>query len=176
MTSIADFPPRSSSADDGRRCRTFFLRAGRSLALVVLASLAWFCPVLSGHAENSSFVAALEGRWVDAVGDRKLVLDVLSCGEESWCGVAVADGACGATVLRVKQAAEKHVFTGKLELAAGAQPYFVELRAWRTAEADHLRIDGDSRGDLSPYRRWYPFTALMVRRGNAQCRLDAKTS
>jgi hypothetical protein len=185
MALIADFPLRSSpfvSVDRGYRHRTPFARLRRAIALpLVLASLAWSCPVLSAHAESGSpSLPTLEGRWVDEGWADKLVLDISACGE-GWCGVKVADGSCGATVLRVKQAEETQLpgrdgFTGKLELAAGAQPYFVKLQAWRTAEADRLEIIGDSRGDFSRLRRWYPFTAHMVRRGNAECRADAKTS
>lgn len=158
------------------RCRPF------ALALpLALASLAWSCPVPNAHAESVGPSApALEGRWVDETRADKLVLDISACGA-GWCGVKVSEDTCGATVLRVKQAEEtqnpdRDDFTGKLELAAGAQPYFVRIRAWRAAEADRLEIIGDTRGDFSRMRRWFPFIAHMVRRGNAECRADAKTS
>lgn len=173
MALITGLPLRSSPH------RTPFARWAMALALT-LASLAW-SSVLTAHAESGSpSVPTLEGRWADEARADKLVLDISSCGE-GWCGVKVAEGKCGATVLRVKLAEEtphpgRDEFTGKLELTAGAQPYFVSMHVWRAAEADRLQIIGDTRGDLSRFRRWYPFTAHMVRRGNAECRPDAKTS
>lgn len=185
MASITGLPLRSSpfvSVDGRYRHRTPFAHWGRAVALpLLLASVAWSCAVFTAHAESGSpSVPTLEGRWADEARADKLVLDISACGD-GWCGVKVAEGTCGATVLRVKLAEETQLpgrdeFTGKLELTAGAQPYFVTMNLWRTAEADRLQIIGDSRGDFSRFRRWYPFTAHMVRRGNAECRAAAKTS
>jgi len=144
----------------------------------VVASAEAVCFAGKAHAESDLSALALGGRWVDEMPGDKLVLDISSCGE-GWCGVNVVEGVCGATVLRVKQSKEGPEFvslSGKLELASGAQPYFVQARVFRTNAAPRLQILGDSRADFSVMRRSYPFVSNMSRIGKALCRPDAKTS
>ncbi|MGY8681906.1 hypothetical protein Q2941_29595 [Bradyrhizobium sp. UFLA05-153] len=166
-------------AGGGRRHRPMFARWAAAIALpFVVANAASVCFAGKAHAESDLSALALGGRWVDEMPGDKLVLDISSCGE-GWCGVNVVEGMCGATVLRVKQSKEGPEFvslSGKLELAPGAQPYFVRARVFRTNDAPRLQILGDSRADFSVMRRSYPFVSNMARSGDALCRPDAKTS
>src|SRR4029079_16737788 len=87
---------------------------GRPLIGAMLAS---FCVAGMALAETERVVPAdLAGRWV--AEKQKLVLDVSRCGA-GWCGVEVAEGACGRTALRVAVTAaelSRDTIQGRLEL------------------------------------------------------------
>jgi hypothetical protein len=119
----------------------------------------------------------LAGRWVSEKPE--LMLDLSRCGA-GWCGVEVEDGACGKTVLRVGATADSGSDTveGRLDRAAGAQSYAVEVGFFRreTKGAVGLLMIGTSGNKFDPWRRTFPFRAKFARMGDAQCAPDPNTS
>jgi hypothetical protein len=139
------------------------------------AMVAAFC--VAGMALAQSVPPAppeLAGRWV--AQKRSLVLDISRCGA-GWCGVEVKDGrTCGAIALRVelprRSPAAEHALIGRLELAAGAEPYAVEVRFFEASDDGQFKliISGNSGDKFEPWsRRYSPFRELMARSGDAVC-------
>ncbi len=115
----------------------------------------------------------LTGRWV--AQKRNLVLDISRCGA-GWCGVEVRDGrTCGPIALRVElvrqSAGARHELIGRLELAAGAEPYAVEVTLFEPSDGGPIKliISGNSGDKFEPWRRNYPFRELLARSGDAVC-------
>jgi hypothetical protein len=139
------------------------------------AMLATLCVAGMAVAETESDLA---GRWV--AGKRKLVLDVSRCGA-GWCGVEVADGACGRTILRVAMTAaegNRNRIRGRLELAADTESYAVQVSVY-PPKADgppELLVSGHTGGRFEMWRRTFPFSDAFARVGNAACPPDSKTS
>lgn len=115
-----------------------------------------------------------------------ITFDIVACGSE-WCGIRVSDDKpCGDIAMRLTRddKSPNHIaFTGKLELAKGAAPFFVE--GWYRAPGDgagegteqaRLNFVGDTGGEMLMMRRSYPFHAQMARTGDALCTLEKATS
>ena len=139
------------------------------------AMLATFCVAGMAMAETERDLA---GRWV--AEKQKLMLDLSRCGA-GWCGVEVAAGVCGKTVLRVAVTAadaSHKTIQGRLERAAGAQSYAVEVRFFQAEPKGPvgLFMIGNSGDKIEPWRRTFPFRAEFARTGEAQCAPDPKTS
>ena len=138
------------------------------------AMVAAFC--VAGMALAQSVPAAppeLAGRWV--AQKRNLVLDISRCGA-GWCGVEVKDGrTCGAIALRVELARSSadagQELIGRLELAAGTEPYAVEVRVFETSDDGQFKliISGNSGDKFEPWRRTFAFRELLARSGDAVC-------
>ena len=136
------------------------------------AMVAAFCVAGMALAETSA-PPDLAGRWV--AQKRSLVLDISRCGA-GWCGVEVKDGrTCGAIVLRVElarpSASAGQRLIGRLELAAEAEPYAVEVRFFEPSNDGQfeLIISGNSGDKLEPWRRTFDFRELLARSGDAVC-------
>jgi hypothetical protein len=133
-----------------------------------------FC--VAGMALAQSVPAAppeFAGRWV--AQKRNLVLDISRCGA-GWCGVEVKDArTCGAIVLRVELVREagdaRPELIGRLELAAAAEPYAVEVSFFEPRDGGPLKliISGNSGDKFEPMRRTFAFRELMARSGDAVC-------
>jgi hypothetical protein len=118
----------------------------------------------------------LAGRW--NAQNRALTLDIAPCGGR-WCGVQVADGVCGATVLQLDPLPDEHGihFTGRLELAAPTQPYVVRASLVRLPDGTlTVHMIGNTGPDVELFRRTFPFSAMMVRLGEPACAPSPKTS
>jgi hypothetical protein len=137
--------------------------------------VAAFC--VAGMALAQSVPAAppeLAGRWV--AQKRSLMFDISRCGA-GWCGVEVKDGrTCGPIALRVELArrspAAEYALMGRLELAAGTEPYAVELTLFEPSDGGPLKliISGNSGDKFEPWsRRPRPFHELLARSGDAVC-------
>lgn len=115
----------------------------------------------------------LAGRWV--AQKRSLVLDISRCGA-GWCGVEVKDGrTCGAIVLRVElarpSASAGQWLIGRLELAAEAEPYAVEVRFFEPSDDGQFKliISGNGGDRFAPMTRTFAFRELLARSGDAVC-------
>jgi hypothetical protein len=114
-------------------------------------------------------------------GDCGLTLDIVACGD-SYCGVEVGkDGACGATALTFDAGKAEDsgavIFSGKLELARGTEPYVVEAYLKAPPAEDPvplLHISGDTGGEFRAFRRSFPFHATLERKGEASCTAEKK--
>jgi hypothetical protein len=136
--------------------------------------VATFC--VAGMALAQSVPAAppeLAGRWV--AQKRNLVLDISRCGA-GWCGVEVKDGrTCGAIALRVELVRgtgdARPELIGRLELAAGTEPYAVEVTFFEPSDGGPLKliISGNSGDKFEPWRRSFQFRELLARSGDAVC-------
>jgi hypothetical protein len=114
-----------------------------------------------------------------------LTLDLAPCGS-GWCGVEVIGAAqrCGATALKLDggeaNPGGSTLFKGKLELAAGTEPYVVEVYlVTMNAEAGatrELQIAGDTGGAFRMFRRSFPFNATLAQIGEAKCRPETSVS
>jgi len=151
--------------------------SGPALCTAIIGAL---CVSGAAIAEPAPVTPAdLSGRWV--AEKRNLVLDVSPCGT-GWCGVEVDGESCGRTALRVGEGETVGNvavrFAGRLELAAQAQPYTVEAQLHRKNEDGPIvmTIFGNTGDKLEPWRRIFPFRALLARSGAAVCRPDAKVS
>lgn len=115
-----------------------------------------------------------------------LVYDIVAC-PSGWCGIVVADDkTCGAIGLRIaadRKLDVRNAFTGKLELAKGADAYVVQV--WysspgATAGEDEgkprLSFIGDTGPELMMFRRSFPFQAELARIGDAACTPEKATS
>jgi hypothetical protein len=110
-----------------------------------------------------------------------LTLDIVGCGE-GWCGILVGAGnVCGESALKLdagKGERDGLIFKGTLQLARGTEPYVVE--AWlEPAAEDHpasLQLTGDTGGEFRPFRRAFPFNAMLARASEAQCRAPPTVS
>ncbi len=70
------------------------------------------------------------------------------------------------------------LFTGKLELARGTEPYVIEAYV-QPAQGDHpmqLSMTGDTGGEFRVFRRSFPFHATLARTGDATCKLEKPVS
>ena len=90
-------------------------------------------------------------------------------------------GACGKTVLRFAlTVAEPREGTlrGRLELAAEARPYAVEVAFFTPAAGGpiELLINGNAGDTFEPWRRSFPFREFLTSTGPATCRVDPKLS
>jgi hypothetical protein len=136
--------------------------------------VATFCVAGMALAETTPTAPPeLTGRWV--AQKRNLVLDISRCGA-GWCGVEVKDGrACGAIALRVELVREagdaRPEFIGRLELAATAEPYAVEVSFFEPSDGGPLKliISGNSGDKFEPWRRTFQFRELLARSGEAVC-------
>jgi len=118
----------------------------------------------------------LAGRW--NAQNRALILDIAPCGGR-WCGVQVTDDTCGATVMQLDLVPDEHGvhFTGRLELAAPTQPYVVRASLVRLPDGTlTVHMVGSTGPDFDPFRRTFPFSAMMVRLGEPACAPSPKTS
>ena len=152
-----------------RRIMRSLMRAAPFTATMIAA----FC--VAGMALAEMVPAApseLAGRWV--AQKRNLVLDISRCGA-GWCGVEVRDGlTCGPIVLRfelVRSSADEGDLRGRLELAAGTQPYAVGMTFFEPSDGGPIKliISGNSGDTFEPWRRTYPFRELLARSGDAIC-------
>jgi hypothetical protein len=143
----------------------------------LVVTLAALCVASVASATAAGVTPAdIEGRWASA--GNKLVFDISRCGE-GWCGVEVSGTACGRTSLRVGlegQHAGEAQFSGRFEPAAEAQPYFISVHLYRTDKSARLQILGNTSGRFEPWRRTFPFSALLAPTGDPQCRPDPKVS
>jgi hypothetical protein len=114
-------------------------------------------------------------------GKCKLTLDIVRCAE-GWCGIEVGDdNSCGATALKM-DAGEKGtgstVFKGRLALAQGTEPYVIQAYLIPASDDDseRLEFEGDTGGEFRAFRRSFPFSAHLVRAGEAHCRSEKPVS
>lgn len=152
---------------------------------IVGAMIGTICVARMASAEEAPLALSdVQGRWVSQ--RTKLTLDVSRCGDD-FCGVVVADNACGHTALRIsdrgmdrdsaRRLSGRPVLEGQLQLAAGSQPYGVQVTLSRDeAGVARLFIAGHSGGTFSVMRRSYDYNDLMVRAGDASCAPALKTS
>lgn len=168
------------------------------MSLVALCVLSWAVPASAGeNAEQNPQAAVsqdISGRWEGRsyelaraginCGDEPclLTLDVVKCAK-GWCGVEVlgTEQRCGATALKLDAGTGEpptaRVFKGHLELAKGTEPYVVEVYlVTGGGEVPELQIVGDTGGEFRAFRRSFPFSATLARRGEPQCRPDATVS
>lgn len=119
----------------------------------------------------------MAGRWV--AQRRQLVLDLSRCGA-GWCGVEVVDDKCGRTALRLDAEKVDGAYldaTGRLELAAGTRAYAVRASLFRMENGTlAISIAGNTGDTFEPWRRQFPFSAVLARKGDVACRPDNKTS
>ena len=158
--------------------------------LACLYVLAAAAPVSAGLT-----AASVTGRWhndriwmlsraeadCDA-GQCGLTLDIVACGD-GWCGIEVgSNNACGATALKFdagkSETSGGWLFSGKLELARGTEPYVVEsyLQPRQDETPMELAITGDTGGEFRAFRRSFPFHATLTRTGEAVCKLEKPVS
>jgi hypothetical protein len=138
------------------------------------AMVAAFCVAGMALAETKPTAPPeLTGRWV--AQKRNLVLDISRCGA-GWCGVEVRDGrTCGPIALRFElvqpSANAERELIGRLELAAGTQPYAVEVTFFETSDGGQFKliISGNSGDRFEPWRRTFAFRELLARSGDAVC-------
>lgn len=162
--------------------------------VLIASTLAYLCVTAAAPASAGVAASDVAGRWhVDRIwmstrandceaGKCGLTLDIVACGT-GWCGIEVSDkNVCGATSLRFDSGKSETsggmLFSGKLELARGTEPYVVEAYL-RGAEGDapaELSITGDTGGEFRVFRRSFPFHATLARAGSATCKLDKPVS
>jgi hypothetical protein len=144
---------------------------GFGLSLAAATMLAAFCVGGVAKAESQQMV---EGRWV--ANNQSLTLDLSRCGD-GWCGIEVTQtGSCGRTVLRA--ANDGGGLTGRLELAAQAQPYTIVMHLFRRSPSapETLMIRGHTGTRFDPWRRMYPYMVAFARTSDVTCRPDPKVS
>jgi hypothetical protein len=166
---------RAACARATARSVTAVMTACREVAPLA-ATLVALCVASVASAATEGTAADIEGRWASA--GNKLVLDISRCGE-GWCGVEVSGTGCGRTSLRVgleEQYANLAQFSGRFEPAAEAVPYVVQVHLEGTDGSARLHILGSTGDHFEPWRRTFPFSALLARAGDAQCRPDPKVS
>jgi hypothetical protein len=149
---------------------------------ILAATIGTICVAAVASAEPAALTSEDSlGRWVSA--DKTLTLDISRC-DKGFCGVAVTDGTCGQTALRMtekagavgQQAGKSREMTGELRLATKSQPYGVRIMLVRD-DKDALRLSiGGHTGSFSPMRRSYDYRAVFARVGDATCVPDTKTS
>ena len=116
-------------------------------------------------------------------GKCSLTLDIVACGD-SWCGIEVNENnTCGATALRFDAGkltgmADGVLFSGKLELARGTEPYVVEAHMQPAGDGTPMQLSmtGDTGGEFRVFRRSFPFNATLARTGEATCKLEKPVS
>ena len=173
---------------DEARGRREPIACARSIkAVLVGAALASMigalCVARVAQAEPAPLTSAdFTGRWVSK--ERKLTLDISRCGKD-WCGIVVANNACGHTALRVAESPEDAIYqtdktrelVGRLQLAANTEPYGVRTVLTREAGGTMtLFIAGHTGGIFSAIRRSYDYNQLLVREGDAACSPNPKLS
>jgi uncharacterized protein (DUF2147 family) len=138
--------------------------------------IAVFCVVGMARATAEPDQGGLEGRWT--ADKRKLVLDITRCGA-NWCGTEVVDGkTCGKTVLTFEQSGPEEHFRGligRLELAAEARPYSVQVLFYEATVRDPVRlyINGNPGRRFEPWGRTFLFTEVFARAGDPACTATA---
>ena len=147
-----------------------------ALCVVVAAS-----PLTAAELTTASIVGRWQGPTWAGEGEVPLTLDIVACGQ-GWCGVRVAaNDTCGGTALKVNAGIVEEnnaQFEGTLELAAGTEPYTVQLWVVPPSESGQLtmQITGDTGGQYRAYRRSFPFEAQMARITDAVCHAPATVS
>ncbi len=156
------------------------------LILTALCVAAAACQVLATPLHS----ADIAGRWQGDTyslgrscdgGRCKIALDITRCGA-GWCGVEVTEAkTCGGRALSLDGGTENEAsvqFTGRLELAAGTEPYVVQV--WLVSDADgagpKLDIIGDTGGEFRLFRRSFPFNATLARTDEAVCTSEKPVS
>ena len=91
------------------------------------------------------------------------------------------DKSCGKTVLRVAFSIDNREpggLRGRLELAAEARPYAIEVNYYEAANGRgaKLYISGNTGDRYDAWRRNYPFREMLISTGEAQCRPDPSVS
>jgi len=162
------------------RARSITAMLGGAILASMIGAL---CVARMALAEPAALTPSdFEGRWVSQ--GTKLTLDISRCGED-WCGVIVADNACGYTALRANDRSfdqalrplDRPELIGKLQLAANAEPYGVIVSLSREKSGSRaLFVAGHSGGTFAAFRRTYDYKELLVRGGDATCRSDPKQS
>jgi hypothetical protein len=131
--------------------------------------------------ENRSFVAPAPQGPACEHGRCKLTLDIVRCAG-GWCGIEVGgNNVCGATALKLDAGTAgtgNVLFTGRLELARGTEPYVVQayLLPASGGASVTLHITGDTGGEFRIFRRSFPFQATLARTSDAACRAEQKVS
>lgn len=151
-------------------------RSHRSIKVALIVSWFALAPGLALAGRDDG--AEIEGRWETTKKD--LVLDIGRCAQ-GYCGQVVkADNQCGRTVLTVAVSREPSqvpelVFNGDFAPPNGIHPkYRVRVSVTTVAGAipASMVILGDE-VDPSPFRRTFPYRALLARTGNAICQPGA---
>jgi len=144
--------------------------------------VAAFCVAGMAMAEPPLKHADIAGRWVSdrmrISATERFTLDISRCAD-GWCGVEVRNGSCGSTTLRLDESelrAPLAVFSGRIGLGSGAQPYVIRVHLSRYEGAFQLDLFGNSGDELELWRRNYPYRQLMARTGDAVCPPDPKVS
>jgi hypothetical protein len=137
-------------------------------------------PTIAGRWQGTNYMLA--ARAPDCDGGRcTLTLDIVPCAT-GWCGIEVAsDNTCGGTALRLdagEAGGATTVYSGRLELARGTEPYVVQAYLMPASGDDKewLEIQGDTGGEFRIYRRSFPFNAHLVRAGDAICKTEKPIS
>jgi hypothetical protein len=128
-----------------------------------------------GGVAQADIQRTFEGRWVAI--NQSLTLDLSRCGD-GWCGIEVTrTGSCGRTLLRAGND-DSGELTGRLELAAQAQPYTIAMHLFRRSPSDPetLMIRGHTGTRFDPWRRMYPYMVSFARTSDVTCRPDPKVS
>jgi hypothetical protein len=121
-------------------------------------------------AEPDSFT----GRWVSA--REKLTLDISRCAA-GWCGVAVDDGRCGRTVLRLGAGAgDDKSLEGSLQLMPDSKPYVVRAFLHQKDGATAMAIMGNTGDRYALMRRTFEFSGVFARTDAPSCAPDSKVS
>lgn len=178
---------------------------GFGLATITgMTTLANAGPVAPGAAAS----ADISGRWTGTPSGYdmikrdcgpagcKLVLDITACGD-AWCGVRVETSGTDKSEqcvpgVAMRMTPKKPIpaededtttksFEGKLELAAGSQPYVIEAHVWQPGTSDtklnrQLRIIGDTGSEMLMLRRSFPLQATLERVADATCKSDKPVS
>lgn len=159
-------------------------------ALYVLAAAA--APAAAVSHDDGAGAASIAGRWQGpnyilarngdcSGGNCMLTLDIVACGQ-GWCGIEVAqDMSCGGTALKLDAGEAGNgstLYKGRLELAAGTEPYIVQayLVAASGEDKEWLEIQGDTGGEFRVFRRSFPFNAQLARAGEAVCKTEKPVS
>ena len=111
-----------------------------------------------------------------------LAFDIVPCGQ-GWCGIALGkNDACGAATLTLNAGTAKNEaelrFEGKLTLAEGSEPYGVRVDLDPSDPPGDLLLNfvGASEAHFALLDRDFPFSALLVRAGDAVCKADKSVS
>lgn len=173
----------ASAMSRGRREDLLSARPAKVIVRSILAAMVGaVCVAGMAFAQRAPLTRAdFEGRWVSK--DARLTLDVSRCGK-GLCGVAVTNGSCGHTALRVEEHAEDAAYqtgvvrelAGRLQLAANTEPYGVRTTLTRDDSGALTLVVSGHTGTYSPMRRTYDYNQLLVRGGDATCRPDPKLS
>jgi len=156
------------------------------LILIALCALA---PAFDASARTLQ-PSDIAGRWRGANASPgrcsyepcKVTFDIVQCGT-GWCGIEVKEsGSCGGRTLTlnagVARSETEMLFEGRLELAPGTEPYVVEVGLIPSRDGDDLLLEvvGATAGEFRFLARDFPFSALLVRSGEAICETEKPVS